>query len=67
MKKEKEVKNKKKKVKKPKKVKTCDQCCNCQYIGEGDFVCMLNEPVIVMEDFCPNAEYMYCGGADYEE
>ena len=66
MEKENEPKKKKKKKKKN-KPKMCDQCSNCTYIGEGDFVCILEEPVLVMEDFCPNENYMYCGGADYEE
>lgn len=48
-------------------VKICATCSNCQYIGEGDFICTIDEPVIVMEDFCPNENHIYCGLADWEK
>ena len=58
---------KKEKTTSNKKIKVCDQCVNCQYIGEGDFICTLEEPVLVMEDFCPTDEFMYCGEEGFEE
>ena len=45
----------------------CSTCCHCVYIGEGDYICDLSEPVLVMEDFCPNDNHIYCGLADWEE
>jgi len=27
----------------------------------------MDEPVLVMEDFEPNENYLYCGGIDFEE
>ena len=48
-------------------VKICATCSNCQYIGEGDFICTVDEPIIVMEDFCPNENHICCGLADWEE
>lgn len=58
------MKKKKKNIKTP---KMCENCVNCQYIGEGDFICDLDSPpCLVMSDFCPTEDFMYCGGADYE-
>ena len=54
-----------KKKKKNNRPETCEQCENCVYIGEGDFICTLESPIIIMEDFCPNENYMYCNFADY--
>ena len=36
------------------------------YIGEGDYICDVDEPVLVMEEHLPSDDYYYCGGADYE-
>ena len=49
------------------KLKMCQDCEHCMYICEGDFICDMDEPVLVMEDFEPTEDYMYCGGVDYEE
>ena len=36
-----------------KKIRVCSNCVYCTYIGEGDYICDLAEPVLVMEDFLP--------------
>lgn len=45
----------------------CHTCANCTCIGEGDHICIAEEPILVMEDYIPTDEYFSCGGADYEE
>lgn len=48
--------------------KVCVNCDHCIYIGEGDYICDADDkPIIVMEDHCPNDNYLCCGGADWEE
>lgn len=49
------------------KIKICSTCANCIYIGEGDYICNVDEPVLVMEDHCPNENHIHCGLADWEE
>ena len=43
------------------KVRFCDPgaCTNCQYIGEGDFLCDRNNEIVV-SDWEPTDEYMSC-------
>lgn len=38
-----------------------EYCDNCVYIGEGDFVCLLTNE-LVMEDFCPTENFGCCAG-----
>ena len=43
--------------------KTCDpmMCDNCNYIGEGDFICDRGiEPVLVMYDWAPTENFERC-------
>lgn len=54
---------KKKKTKIP---KICSTCANCVYIGDGDYICDVDEPIIVMEEHMPNDKFTCCGGADWE-
>ena len=56
-----------KKKKQNKIPKICVTCAHCVYIGEGDYICDVDEPIIVMEEHCPNENFCYCGGADWEE
>lgn len=46
--------------------KICDTCINCVYIGEGDYICDIDEPVLVIEEHCPNDNYCYCNECDWE-
>ena len=40
---------------------TPEECEHCLYIGEGDFVCDLNDDYkIVIEDFEPTEDYLIC-------
>lgn len=45
---------------KKEKKKDCFECEECLYIGEGDFACMKDIPVIVMEEYFPTEEFNYC-------
>lgn len=47
--------------------KICNTCANCQCIGEGDHVCIADEPVLVLEDYMPTDDFYFCNGENYEE
>lgn len=47
--------------------KICSNCANCVYIGEGDYICDVDEPIIVMEDHMPNENFCACNECDWEE
>ncbi len=37
--------------------RTCESCDECVYVGEGDFICDVDdEPVFVIEDWCEMRE-----------
>lgn len=55
------------KKKKDEEIKICLNCSHCIYIGEGDYICDADEPIIVMEEHQPNDNYWYCAGCDWEE
>ena len=43
------------------KPKECDKCIECQYIGDGDFICDKNEePMIVKSKWLPTENYNNC-------
>jgi len=52
------------------KPRMCDpgMCDNCQYIGEGDFICddAPEGPVIVAEDWEPTENYLRCKSRRHE-
>ena len=42
-------------------INNCEQCDECQYIGEGDFVCMKYQfPSLVKTDWLPTDFYNNC-------
>ena len=42
-------------------INNCEICNECEYIGEGDFACMMfDHPVIVKEDWGPTEYYSNC-------
>lgn len=47
----------------------CENCGNCEYVGEGDYVCMADSrcPVWVKEDWQSTSEYFFCGGKKWRE
>lgn len=50
-----------------KNIKVCLNCSHCIYIGESNYICDAdNKPVLVMEEHCPNDNYWYCAGIDWE-
>lgn len=46
--------------------KCCENCDNCVPIGEGDHVCIAGEPVLILDDYEPTEDYLYCDGEAYE-
>lgn len=47
--------------------KICCNCAHCVYIGEGDYICDVDEPILVMEDHMPNENFCACNECDWEE
>lgn len=45
----------------------CDLCINCIPIGCGDHTCDAEEPRIVLDEFMPTSDYMWCHGTRYIE
>ena len=50
-----------------KNAKMCQNCEHCIYLCEGDFICDMDEPTLIMEDWQPTEDYYNCGGVDFEE
>ncbi len=49
-------------------IKICINCDHCIYVGEGDYICDADsKPILVMEEHCPNDNYWYCAGSEWEE
>ncbi|CUU47307.1 hypothetical protein [Clostridium beijerinckii] len=43
-------------------MKKCEDCDECTYIGEGDYVCIKDEPKIVITEFIiATDDYGQCG------
>lgn len=44
--------------------KHCEHCKNCQYIGEGDFICDKHisgpDKALVIEDWTPTENFLQC-------
>lgn len=56
-----------KKSKESKEPKICLNCGHCIYIGDGDYMCDADkEPIIVMEEHCPNDNYWWCAESEWE-
>lgn len=44
---------------------SCEVCSECEYIGEGTFVCMkCMPPLVVMEDYTPTDDFGNCPKAE---
>ena len=44
----------------------CENCANFVPIGEGDHVCIADEPILILDDYEPTEDYYYCNGESYE-
>ena len=44
----------------------CDSCSHCIYVGEGGYICDLNNEIVI-EDWIPTEEYYNCEGVSYNE
>lgn len=52
-------------MKKKDRNRDCEHCSECEYVGEGTFVCMLSiPPVIVIEGFTPTEDFGNCEKAE---
>ena len=48
--------------------RSCNNCDECQYLGEGCFVCMAKmPPVIGKDDYMPIDDFLKCKGKDWQE
>lgn len=45
----------------------CDNCGHCTYLGEGDYVCGVGEPVLVIDEWHPTEAYLACEGKSWIE
>ena len=60
---------KKKRTHRTQPVKCCETCGNLTPIGEGDHICDACDAhdghpcALVLEDYCPGADYFICGGS----
>lgn len=43
-----------------------DICDNCIYIGEGDSICDVEDPILVLEDWEPTDDFFWCGGSEFK-
>lgn len=57
---------KKKKRKTAECNRNCYLCANCEYIGEGDYLCS-ESMEIVMADWHPTESFYACDGKDFEK
>lgn len=46
---------------------TCETCENCLACGEGDHVCDAGVGKVVIVDYEPSDDYLWCGGRNYKE
>lgn len=53
------------KKKKNKTVKCCEMCENCNPIGEGDHICDEDPMKMVLENYAPTDDYLWCQGRKY--
>lgn len=50
--------------------KVCTTCETCEHLiacGEGDHICGAGEKKVVIVDYAPADDYMWCGGKQYKE
>lgn len=45
--------------------RNCYNCNNCEYIGEGGYMCSINNDIVI-EDWQPTEDYRSCGGKEFE-
>lgn len=45
--------------------RNCYNCNNCEYIGEGGYMCSMNNDIII-EDWQPTEDFNSCNGKDFE-
>ena len=45
--------------------RNCYNCNNCEYIGEGGYMCSMNNDIVI-EDWQPTEDFNSCKGKDFE-
>lgn len=46
--------------------KICHNCGHCIYVGEGGYICDMSNDLVIV-DWQPTDEFMYCDGEDFEK
>lgn len=46
--------------------RSCYTCNNCEYIGEGGYMCGVNHKILI-EDWCPTEDFNSCKGKRFEQ
>ena len=46
--------------------RNCYNCNNCEYIGEGGYMCSMNNDIVI-EEWQPTEDYRSCKGKDFEK
>ena len=49
------------------KNKDCTDCMNCIPIGEGDHICSEDPTKLVLDEYIPTEEFVWCDGEAWEE
>lgn len=57
---------KKKKRKHSENNRNCYNCNNCTYIGEGGYLCCMNNDIVI-EDWQPTEDFNSCNGKEFEQ
>lgn len=55
----------KKERKHPENNRNCYNCNNCEYVGEGGYICSMNNDIVI-DDWRPTEDFNSCGGKDFE-
>lgn len=45
--------------------RNCYNCNNCEYIGDGGYMCSMNNDIVI-EDWQPTDDFNSCKGKDFE-
>lgn len=53
------------KRKNPELNKNCYNCNNCEYIGDGGYICSMSNDIVI-EDWQPTEDFNSCGGKEFE-
>ncbi len=46
--------------------RNCYNCNNCEYVGEGGYMCSMSNDIVI-EDWQPTEDFNSCKGKDFED